>query len=55
MKEYVYNHCPAIAALGKLSMTFSSSIEFVCFSCLGPVEQLRDYNRTRSRMYTIAH
>jgi len=36
MKQYVYNHCPAVAAVG-------------------PIEQLRDYNRTRSRMYTIAH
>ncbi|CAF1033466.1 unnamed protein product [Adineta steineri] len=36
MNQYVYNHCPAIAAVG-------------------PVEQLRDYNRTRSRMYTISH
>ncbi|CAF1280504.1 unnamed protein product [Adineta steineri] len=36
MKQYVYNHCPAVAALG-------------------PIEQLRDYNRTRSRMYTISH
>ncbi|CAF1163229.1 unnamed protein product [Rotaria sordida] len=36
MKQYVYNHCPAIAAVG-------------------PIEQLREYNRTRSRMYTISH
>jgi len=36
MKEYVYNHCPAIAAYG-------------------PIEQLRDYNRNRSRMFTISH
>lgn len=36
MKEYVYNHCPAIAAIG-------------------PIEQLRDYNRNRSRMFTISH
>ena len=27
------------------------SIEF----CLGPIEQLREYNRTRSRMYSISH
>jgi len=36
MKQFVYNHCPAIAAYG-------------------PIEQLREYNRTRSRMYTIIH
>ncbi|CAF1091335.1 unnamed protein product [Rotaria sp. Silwood1] len=36
MKQYVYNHCPAIAAVG-------------------PIEQLREYNRQRSRMYTITH
>jgi len=36
MKQYVYNHCPAIAAVG-------------------PIEQLREYNRTRSRMSTIIH
>ncbi|UJR23987.1 hypothetical protein I4U23_026953 [Adineta vaga] len=36
MKQYVYNHCPAIAAIG-------------------PIEQLREYNRTRGRMYTIIH
>ncbi|CAF0986994.1 unnamed protein product, partial [Didymodactylos carnosus] len=36
MKTYVYNRCPAIAAVG-------------------PTEALKDYNRTRSRMYTIIH
>jgi len=36
MKQYVYNHPPAIAAVG-------------------PIEQLRDYDQTRSRMSTTTN
>ncbi|CAF1679357.1 unnamed protein product, partial [Adineta ricciae] len=53
MKQYVYNHCPAVAAVGSLMICLVSYLFGLPF--LGPIEQLREYNRTRSRMYTIIH
>ena len=53
MKQYVYDHCPAIAAVGP----FIANPSFLILNriVLGPTEQLREYNRTRSRMSTISH
>jgi hypothetical protein len=56
MKQHVYNHCPAVAAVGQslAAFVFVSHDDLSVVS-LGPIEQLREYNRTRSRMYTISH
>jgi hypothetical protein len=53
MKQYVYNHSPAIAAVGQFINSITVFLLIELF--VGPVEQLREYNRTRSRMYTISH
>ena len=54
MKQYVYNHCPAVAAIGPLMLCLILYMIINLF-VVGPIEQLREYNRTRSRMYTIIH
>ena len=54
MKQYVYNHCPAVAAVGPL-MLWLILYMIINLFVVGPIEQLREYNRTRSRMYTIIH
>lgn len=63
--KYIYDKCPAVAAVGEFCCTFSLftarmqlmlqlfSVTCPTFSPPGPIEQLPDYNRMRSAMYWL--
>lgn len=58
--KYIYDKCPAIAAVGKdfstschLFKKLSALSNYLCFKISGPLEQLPDYNRLRSGMYWL--